>query len=133
MPSSPSCSRARTRPGARPTRRARSSPRSRRGATMKSVRLLSTSLVLGAAVAACATTPPPKELVEARAAYEHAAASPASELNPAQLHDAKVALDRAETAYKADANAPETADFGYVAARKAEAAEAQAGIAKLNH
>lgn len=76
-------------------------------------------------LAGCASTPAPRELVTARAAYQHAESGEASRLTPAELHEARVALDSAERAYKEDEDA--TRDLAYVAERKAQLAEALAG------
>jgi len=72
---------------------------------------------------ACASSPP-KELVDARAAYDKANGGRAAQLAPAELHKAKSALDKAERAYEDDAESPETKTFAYVAERKALLAEA---------
>jgi outer membrane protein OmpA-like peptidoglycan-associated protein len=82
--------------------------------------------VLGLAVA-CASAPPPKELVDARAAYVRAQDGPAARLAPANLHDAKVALQRAEGSYSDDGDTAATRDYAYIAERRAELAEAKAG------
>ena len=71
--------------------------------------------------------PPPRELVDARAAYEKAQAGKASQLTPADLHDAKVALDSAEQAFNSDPKADGTKDLAYVAQLKAMLAESRAG------
>jgi outer membrane protein OmpA-like peptidoglycan-associated protein len=75
---------------------------------------------------ACGSTPPPKELLDARAAYKKAAEGPAKETAPAQLHEAKNALDSANQAFADDADSPDTKDKAYLAMRKAEQAEAYA-------
>jgi outer membrane protein OmpA-like peptidoglycan-associated protein len=59
--------------------------------------------------------------VSARSAYAHAAAGPAATAAPADLHVAKMALGRAESAYKNDSS--DQRDFAYVAQRKAQLAE----------
>lgn len=41
--------------------------------------------------AACAAAPPPRELIDARQAYDHAASSEANQLSPAAVHDARKA------------------------------------------
>ena len=82
---------------------------------------------LGAA--ACATTLAPKELLDARDAYNRAAKGPAAKLTPAQLDTAKQALDRAETSFKDDGDKDVTKDLSYVAMRKAQIAAAQGEIA----
>jgi outer membrane protein OmpA-like peptidoglycan-associated protein len=72
---------------------------------------------------------PPRELVDARAAYEKAKSGQAAQLKPEVLHEAKVALDQAEAAFNDDATSDRTRDLSYVAERKAELAMAQAGQA----
>jgi len=73
---------------------------------------------------------PPKELLDARSAYDKAKASEASQLKPETLHEAKVALDRAEKSYVDDPGAQKTRDLAYVAQRRAEIADVQARDAK---
>jgi outer membrane protein OmpA-like peptidoglycan-associated protein len=80
------------------------------------------------ALSACSSTPAPKELVEARAAYSRAQSGTANQVNPAQVHVAKESLDQAEHAFAEDPDAPETRDRAYIALRKAQLAEAQAGM-----
>jgi outer membrane protein OmpA-like peptidoglycan-associated protein len=103
---------------------------------MKSNRIA--SLTLGhlatiGLVAACASAPPPRELLDARAAYSRAQAGPAQQLAPATMHDAKVALNRAEQSYSDDSDSQKTRDLGYIAERKVELAEAQASTAQATH
>jgi outer membrane protein OmpA-like peptidoglycan-associated protein len=81
------------------------------------------------ALTACGTTMPPGELVQARAAYKAAEAGPAPKLKPADLHVAKTALDKAEAEFAANPGEHRAADLAYVAARKAEYADAQAQAA----
>lgn len=88
--------------------------------------LWSVALSLGVG---CGATPPPRELVDARMAYERAAKGPARELVPADLHTAKTALDRAEAAFEREPSADATRDLAYIAQRKALATEALAGQA----
>jgi outer membrane protein OmpA-like peptidoglycan-associated protein len=80
-------------------------------------------LVALAAAAGCASAQPPRELIDARAAYARAAAGDAPKVEPAALHDAKESLDHAEVAFEHDADSPMTRDKAYVAMRKAELAE----------
>lgn len=75
---------------------------------------------------ACASTTPPSELVNARAAYERARTGQTAQLDPTDLHVAKVALDEAERAFSEDATAQKTRDAAYTAQRKVEIAEARA-------
>lgn len=82
--------------------------------------------------AACATTHPvPTELADARAAYGHATSSEGATLAQAQMHVAKTALEAAEKQFSADAENPKTRDLAYIAARKAELAEAVGDMARL--
>jgi outer membrane protein OmpA-like peptidoglycan-associated protein len=89
-------------------------------------RFIVAALVL---LAACGTSMPPRELVDARAAYDKAKGGQAAQLKPEVLHEAKVALDQAESAFNDDATSDRTRDLSYVAERKAELAMAQAGQA----
>ena len=88
---------------------------------MKSIWLISIGFV-----AACAMAPPPRELVDARAAYAEAKSGPAAQVAPADLHEAHRALRRAEAAYLDDGNEPRTRDLAYVALRKSEEAGSRA-------
>ena len=76
-------------------------------------------------VAGCATVVP-RELVDARAAYNHAATGPAATADPADLHKAREALATAEQAFANAPTAQNTRDLAYVAERRAELAEALA-------
>jgi outer membrane protein OmpA-like peptidoglycan-associated protein len=78
-------------------------------------------------VAGCAPVVP-HELADARSAFQHASASRATELSPAELHKAKEALTKAEESWSADPRSAQTRDLSYVAQRKAQLAEAMAGI-----
>lgn len=71
----------------------------------------------------------PKELVNARSAYQQASEGPAQQLVPAELHKAKQALDQAEKSFQKDANSYETKDLAYIAERKAQQAGALGSIA----
>lgn len=83
------------------------------------------------ALSACASLPPPKELVDARAEYTRAQSGKASSLNPAGLHEAKVALDRAEASYSNDPSSATTADLAYIAMRRSQRAELEASTSDL--
>jgi outer membrane protein OmpA-like peptidoglycan-associated protein len=72
---------------------------------------------------ACATAKPSPELLSARDAYGKAGSGPATELNPADLHDAKVLLETAETSGKE--GSPAALHDAYLAQRRAELADAQ--------
>jgi outer membrane protein OmpA-like peptidoglycan-associated protein len=83
------------------------------------------ALLSGYAAFGCAGTPPPPELLDARAAYMRAEAGQASQYKPDRVHEAKVALDKAERAYEDDPAGQETKDIAYLALRDAELAEVE--------
>jgi outer membrane protein OmpA-like peptidoglycan-associated protein len=102
---------------------------SKRSLTMKSNRSVPVAFLCAfGSVAGCAATPPPRELVDARAAYQHAASGQAAQLDPTSLHIAKTALDTAERANSEDPTSESTRDYAYIAGRKAQLAEVQAAI-----
>ena len=84
-------------------------------------------------LSACASAPTPPELSDARSAYLKIEQGMAPQLRPDQVHEAKVALDRAEKSYADDPGAQKTRDLAYVAQRKAEIADVQARDAKAAH
>lgn len=73
--------------------------------------------------AACAHTPP-QELVDARAEYARAAAGPAAQLAPAELHVAAEQIAIAEHTYKNHPDSDDARDTAYIALRKVQRAEA---------
>jgi outer membrane protein OmpA-like peptidoglycan-associated protein len=90
---------------------------------MNAWRMAAASMLL----VACGSSLPPRELVDARAAYDKAKTGQASQLKPEVVHEAKVALDQAESAFNDDPNSDRTRDLSYIAERKSELAMAQAG------
>ena len=68
----------------------------------------------------------PKELVNARSAYNRAAIAETSHLNPAGLNSAKQTLEVAEYSYREEGDSEETRDLAYTAERRTLAAEAHA-------
>lgn len=86
--------------------------------------LITGSFIVSALLAACGAHRPPQELVEARVAYSTASDGNAAKLVPAELHDARVALDRAEEEFEDDDDSQEARDLAYIALRKAQRAEA---------
>jgi outer membrane protein OmpA-like peptidoglycan-associated protein len=92
---------------------------------------MNSRLLVGASIlfVACGTNMPPRELVDARAAYEKVKTGEAAQLKPEVVHEAKVALDQAEASFADDATSDRTRDLAYVAQRKAEYAAAQGGLA----
>jgi outer membrane protein OmpA-like peptidoglycan-associated protein len=91
-----------------------------------------TSLLGVSFVAAGCAGAPPSSLVDARNAYQRAAESPAEQLAPDQLHAAETFLKTAERTYDDEGDSPTLRDRAYVAMRKAQLAEAQAGIVQAN-
>jgi len=81
---------------------------------------------------ACGSSLPPRELVDARSAYEKAKTGQAAQLKPEVVHEAKVALDQAEQSFADDPNSDRTRDLSYIAERKSELAIAQAGQSAAN-
>jgi outer membrane protein OmpA-like peptidoglycan-associated protein len=81
------------------------------------------------ALAGCASTPAPRELVDARQAVNHANDGPAHTLVPAQVLAAQQALARAEQSFIDAPDAPRTRDLAYIAQRRAEIAETQGALA----
>jgi outer membrane protein OmpA-like peptidoglycan-associated protein len=75
---------------------------------------------------ACGTTLPPSELVTARESYARASHGPAAQFKPDELHEAKDALDTAESSFSNNGASPETKDLAYAAGLKSEEAEADA-------
>jgi outer membrane protein OmpA-like peptidoglycan-associated protein len=75
---------------------------------------------------------PPKELINARQAYQDANAGQAGQLVPAELHKALVALNIAEKSFQDDPTSFRTRDLAYIADRKAKMAEALATTAAGN-
>ena len=78
------------------------------------------------ALAACGSSAPPRQLLDARAAYNKARAGKAAQYTPADLHTAKVALNAAEQAFEEDEESPETFALSYVALRTAQLVESKA-------
>ncbi|MDC0711483.1 OmpA family protein [Stigmatella sp. ncwal1] len=93
--------------------------------------------VAGAAglVSGCvAHGPPPRELVDARTAYQRVSVNPVIRQQSAQpLTEAWHALLAAEREYDVSKDSAKTRSLAYVALRKAQLAEAQASIAVAQH
>jgi outer membrane protein OmpA-like peptidoglycan-associated protein len=86
--------------------------------------------LLVVSVAGCAATPVPQDLLDARSSYLRAQSGPAMQYKPDQVHEAKVALDKAEESYLDAPAHHKTKDLAYVAQRKSELAEANAANAQ---
>ncbi|HEX8825188.1 MAG TPA: OmpA family protein [Archangium sp.] len=85
--------------------------------------------VLGAAVIAGCAGSMPRELLDARYAYERASSGPAAQYSPDDLIEARAALDAAHRAYELESGSERTRSLAYVALRKAEIAESRARAA----
>ena len=85
--------------------------------------------VLGGTLA-CATVPPPPELVEARHSYAEASTGATMRVNPAGVDTARDKLGDAEAAFKDEPKSQEARDKAYLADRSARLAIAQ-GQSKL--
>lgn len=82
------------------------------------------SLCPGLLTLACASPTPPKELVDAQAAYQKAAANPVLQQNASvELYEAKQAVDRAESEWQREHEDDETLHLAYLAKRRVEIAE----------
>jgi outer membrane protein OmpA-like peptidoglycan-associated protein len=95
---------------------------------MKSIKMVLAAVVFSG----CATHMAPRELVDARAAYDHASQGQASKLDPADLHVARESLDVAEKKFADDPDSQDVIDDSYIAMRKAQRAEALGNFAAAN-
>ena len=88
-------------------------------------------VVLGASVGACGGAAlPPKALVDARSEFQQAKTGVAIQLDPTDVHEADLALQKAEAAWQDQPDDPNTIDLAVIAQRKAQIAEAQAQALK---
>jgi len=78
------------------------------------------------------TYPPPQDLVNARAENVRAKGGPAAQLDPTDLHEADLALSKAEGAFADDPTAQTTVDLSAVATLKAMVAETTAVTMQAN-
>jgi outer membrane protein OmpA-like peptidoglycan-associated protein len=86
---------------------------------------------LGATVSACGSERlPPPALVAARSEYQQAKSGVAIQLDPTDVHEADLALQKAEQAWSDQPDDPNTIDLAVIAQRKAQIAEAQAAALK---
>jgi outer membrane protein OmpA-like peptidoglycan-associated protein len=93
------------------------------------MRFYLTAGVAAVLVIACGSTPPPRELLDAQAAYDKVKVGQAAKYKPEQVHEAKVALDIAQQAFQDDGVTDRVRDLSYIAQRKAELSDAEAGYA----
>jgi outer membrane protein OmpA-like peptidoglycan-associated protein len=92
------------------------------------MKLVQYSSLLLLCVSGCAGATPPREILDARSAYNTAASGPAGRLALADLHTAKETLQAAEQSYDRDGNTQDTRDLAYTAQRRAELATARADV-----
>jgi outer membrane protein OmpA-like peptidoglycan-associated protein len=93
--------------------------------------LFGPALLLAASVSACGgSPPPPKSLVDARNELAAAKGGIAAQLDPTDVHEAELALQRAESAWSSAPDEPSTIDTAMVAQRRAQIAEAEAASMK---
>jgi outer membrane protein OmpA-like peptidoglycan-associated protein len=69
---------------------------------------------------------PPKALVDARTEFSRAKGGVAIQLDPTDVHEADLALQRAEQAWNDQPDDPNTIDLAIIAQRKAQIAQAEA-------
>ena len=94
---------------------------------MKARTIFSTATLLTLGAAGCAArTPAPVELTNARVEVARAQHGPASQLDPAGVHEAQVALANAEKAWSDAPEDPNTIDLAVIAQVRAEIAESHA-------
>ena len=88
-----------------------------------------TLIVVGASACGGAALPP-KELTDARSEFQQAKSGVAIQLDPTDVHEADLALQKAEQAWTDAPDDPTTKDLAIIAQRKAQIAEAQAQAMK---
>ena len=86
-------------------------------------------IACGGLLVGCAASILPAELMDARQAYAHASASPATQLVPANLRKAREALAQAEKSFQDDPKSYRTRDLAILAYREAKEAETLGVIA----
>jgi outer membrane protein OmpA-like peptidoglycan-associated protein len=97
--------------------------------TMKRTFAMTLLLPLVSVVAGCAADRvPPKALVDAREDFVRTRDGAAIRLDPTDVHEADLALQRAEQAWRANPDAPSTVDLAIVADRKALLAQSEARV-----
>jgi outer membrane protein OmpA-like peptidoglycan-associated protein len=73
---------------------------------------------------------PPKALVDARNEFSRAKSGITVQLDPTDVHEADLALQKAESAWSDNPDDPNTLDLAVIAQRKAQIAEAEAAATK---
>jgi outer membrane protein OmpA-like peptidoglycan-associated protein len=88
------------------------------------------ALACGVAAGCAATTP--KELADARSAYQTAANGDAATYDPAELHTAKKALTIAEKTFEDEGDSTRARDRAYIALRRAQLAEQEGHAVRMD-
>jgi outer membrane protein OmpA-like peptidoglycan-associated protein len=86
--------------------------------------------VLGSAMACGGQRKPPQSLVTARANLQRAKEGLAAKLDPTDVHQAELALQKAEEAWNEEPDAPTTNDLALIADRRALLAQSEAARMK---
>jgi outer membrane protein OmpA-like peptidoglycan-associated protein len=89
-------------------------------------------LLLLAGLGCASTTPPSRELQQARGAYHHASGNGATQLAPDRLYAARKALTIAEEEHQADPGEFQEKQLAYVALRLSEAASTQTELVRAS-
>ncbi len=98
---------------------------------LASLAALALPLALAASAAGCGGSGlPPKSLLDARQELANAKNGVAGQLDPTDVHEAELALQRAEQAWSNAPDEPNTVDAATVAQRRAQIAEAEAASIK---
>jgi outer membrane protein OmpA-like peptidoglycan-associated protein len=97
---------------------------------MARIRTLAAPLSAVALLACGGERMPPKTLVDAQNELARAKGGIAMQLDPTDVHEAELALQRAEHAWSEDPDEPNTTDLAIIAQRKAQIAEAEAQAMK---
>jgi outer membrane protein OmpA-like peptidoglycan-associated protein len=92
--------------------------------------VLAVPLVVFAAAGCAGERVPPKALTDAREQYQHTKDGVAMQLDPTDVHEADLALQKAEQAWRDEPDDPSTVDLAIVADRKAQIAQATAATLK---
>ncbi len=97
----------------------------------RNIKLAAACLVALAANSACGAGLAPRELLDARDAYNKAKGSAASQHSLAELETAKQSLQEAESAFR-DGDEEATKNLSYIAERRAQLAEAAGNLEQAN-
>jgi outer membrane protein OmpA-like peptidoglycan-associated protein len=96
------------------------------------IRLVALPLAFSGLASCAASQPAPRSLVEAREAVFRAKEGLAMQLDPTDVHEAELALERAEQAWRHSPGEPGTDDLAVIADRKAMIAQSEAVAIKAS-